>query len=407
MTSLEEDGVTDDQATMDVEKLAQDLGTDLKHGMSLTGATKRLEEDGPNELKKPPVPGFFLLFVMQLTNLIIVLLSVSAVASIIVNGTGSRANEAISYVEGIAIFVIVILNAGIAAWTENSANNALSALAKMSQPTSLVVRDGKLIENPLLDSTAIVRGDIVLLQVGDIVPADIRLMESSELKVNEMLLTGEPDDVAKNFKVKKKSAHGGEAKLTPDTMVFSSCQVTNGSARGVITSIGMNTRVGEIAGMLLGTEKKTMGCLPDTSDSQTPLQVSLQKLGEKIGFMAIGVCATVFIIGTFVTQTKDPTDPSKPPWLVMILISVTLAVAAIPEGIPLCVTISLSKGCDSMVKENVLVRRLAAVETLGSASVVCTDKTGTLTEGKMTMVKMFTAGRLYEVSGKGFDPTIS
>merc|ERR1719191_142526 len=401
MTDIE---VSDDIATMDLEVLAKNLGTHLEKGMSKEGAAKRIAEEGPNELKKPPVPGLLLLFVMQLTNLIIMLLSASAVASIIVNGTGSRANEAISYVEGIAIFVIVILNAGIAAWTENSANSALAALAKMSQPTSSVVRDGKLIENPLLDSTAIVRGDIVLLQVGDIVPADIRLMESSELKVNEMLLTGEPDDVAKNFKVKK-SNHGGEAKLTPDTMVFSSCTVTNGSAKGMVTGIGMGTRVGEIAGMLLGSEKKSMGCLPDTSDSQTPLQVSLQKLGEKIGFMAIGICATVFLIGTFVTETRDPTDPSKPPWLVMILISVTLAVAAIPEGIPLCVTISLSKGCDSMVKENVLVRRLAAVETLGSASVVCTDKTGTLTEGKMTMVKMFTANKLYEVSGKGFDPT--
>merc|ERR1719191_1700858 len=402
MTDIE---VSDDIATMDLEVLAKNLGTHLEKGMSKEGAAKRIAEEGPNELKKPPVPGLLLLFVMQLTNLIIMLLSASAVASIIVNGTGSRANEAISYVEGIAIFVIVILNAGIAAWTENSANSALAALAKMSQPTSSVVRDGKLIENPLLDSTAIVRGDIVLLQVGDIVPADIRLMESSELKVNEMLLTGEPDDVAKNFKVKK-SNHGGEAKLTPDTMVFSSCTVTNGSAKGMVTGIGMGTRVGEIAGMLLGSEKKSMGCLPDTSDSQTPLQVSLQKLGEKIGFMAIGICATVFLIGTFVTETRDPMDPSKPPWLVMILISVTLAVAAIPEGIPLCVTISLSKGCDSMVKENVLVRRLAAVETLGSASVVCTDKTGTLTEGKMTMVKMFTANKLFDVSGKGFDPTI-
>merc|ERR1719311_1577349 len=403
--SVTEMEVNDDIATMDLEVLAKNLGTHLEKGMTSAAASQRAAAEGPNELKKPPVPGLLLLFVMQLTNLIIMLLSASAVASIIVNASGSRSDEAISYVEGIAIFVIVILNAGIAAWTENAANSALAALAKMSQPTSSVERDGKLLENPPLDSTAIVRGDIVLLQVGDIVPADMRLIESSELKVNEMLLTGEPDDVAKSFKIKKSAKHGGEAKLTPDSMVFSSCQVTNGSARGVITSIGMNTRVGEIAGMLLGTEKKTMGCLPDTSDSQTPLQVSLQKLGEKIGFMAIGVCATVFIIGTFVTQTRDPTDPSKPPWLVMILISVTLAVAAIPEGIPLCVTISLSKGCDSMVKENVLVRRLAAVETLGSASVVCTDKTGTLTEGKMTMVKMFTANKLYEVSGKGFDPT--
>merc|ERR1719311_1386622 len=404
--SVTEMEVNDDIATMDLEVLAKNLGTHLEKGMTSAAASQRAAAEGPNELKKPPVPGLLLLFVMQLTNLIIMLLSASAVASIIVNASGSRSDEAISYVEGIAIFVIVILNAGIAAWTENSANSALAALAKMSQPTSSVVRDGRLLENPPLDSTAIVRGDIVLLQVGDIVPADMRLIESSELKVNEMLLTREPDDVAKSFKIKKSAKHGGEAKLTPDSMVFSSCQVTNGSARGVITAIGMNTRVGEIAGMLLGTEKKTMGCLPDTSDSQTPLQVSLQKLGEKIGFMAIGVCATVFIIGTFVTQTRDPTDPSKPPWLVMILISVTLAVAAIPEGIPLCVTISLSKGCDSMVKENVLVRRLAAVETLGSASVVCTDKTGTLTEGKMTMVQLWAASEEFDVSGKGFDPTV-
>merc|ERR1719191_308212 len=166
MTEME---VNDDIATMDLEVLAKNLGTHLEKGMTSNAAALRLTAEGPNELKKPPVPGLFLLFVMQLTNLIIMLLSASAVASIIVNGTGSRSDEAISYVEGIAIFVIVILNAGIAAWTENSANSALAALAKMSQPTSSVVRDGKLLENPLLDSTAIVRGDIVLLQVGDIV----------------------------------------------------------------------------------------------------------------------------------------------------------------------------------------------------------------------------------------------
>merc|ERR1719316_2197721 len=152
-------------------------------------------------------------------------------------------------------------------------------------------------------------------------------------------------------------------------------------------------------------QKKQCGCLPDTSDSQTPLQFSLQKLGVNIGFMAIGVCTVVFIVG-LALGTKDPDNAEKPSWLWMILISVTLAVAAIPEGIPLCVTISLSKGCESMVKRQVLVRRLAAVETLGSASIICTDKTGTLTEGKMTMLKFWASGHMYDVSGKGFDPTV-
>lgn len=147
-----------------------------------------------------------------------------------------------------------------------------------------------------------------------------------------------------------------------------------------------------------------MGCLPDTSDQQTPLQVSLQELGVKIGYLAMAVCVVVWVTG--VALNRQDEERKKPTYIYMTLIAITLAVAAIPEGIPLCVTISLSMGSSSMVKKNVLVRRLAAVETLGSASVICTDKTGTLTEGKMTMVKLWTAGDLFDVSGKGFDPTV-
>jgi len=167
----------------------------------------------------------------------------------------------------------------------------------------------------------------------------------------------------------------------------------------------MNTRVGAIAQMLTGEGPKTQcGCLPDTSDQQTPLQASLQQLGVKIGYLAMAVCALVYVVG--VALGRQDEEKEKPTYIYMLLIAVTLAVAAIPEGIPLCVTISLSKGSSAMVKRNVLVRRLAAVETLGSASVICTDKTGTLTEGKMTMVKLWTSGDLYDVSGKGFDPTV-
>merc|ERR1740121_273995 len=167
----------------------------------------------------------------------------------------------------------------------------------------------------------------------------------------------------------------------------------------------MDTEVGKIAGVMNngGEGKTTCGCLPDTTGNMTPLQESLQRLGVRIGAMAIGVCVFVFLVG-LLRGTKDPEDEDKPTWLYMILISVTLAVAAIPEGIPLCVTISLSFGSTEMQKKQVLVRKLAAVETLGSASVICTDKTGTLTEGKMRTVKMWSAREFFDIEGSGFIP---
>jgi len=153
-------------------------------------------------------------------------------------------------------------------------------------------------------------------------------------------------------------------------------------------------------------KRKTTGfCgLPDTKAGWSPLQVNLEALAVKLGYMAIGVCTIVFIVG-FAMNTKDPESPETPSWLFMVLVAVTLTVAAIPEGLPLCVTISLSAGCSSMVQQNVLMRKIAAVETLGSASIICTDKTGTLTEGKMTLIKMHVGGLDYDISGKGFDPT--
>merc|ERR1719379_801171 len=387
-----------DDATRPIAELFKAQNVTSQKGLSASDAAERLKRDGLNELLKPKPPSLLTLFVMQLLNVIIMLLIASAGASFLVNFTGPDWDKWNSYVEGTAIMGIVILNAGIAAVTENDANNALEALQAMSQPKTTVLRDG---EAQKVDSNKIVRGDIVLLEVGDVCPADLRLITSDELKVNEMLLTGEPDDVAKDSVVKQKAIKT----LTPATMVFSSCLVTNGKAVGVTTETGMRTRVGSIAAMLVNEQQYQCGCLPDTTANQTPLQVSLQKLAEKLGYGAIVVCVLVFFIGLYL-DTRDADNPERPSWLYMILISVTLAVAAIPEGIPLCVTISLSKGCSAMVKRNVLVRKLAAVETLGSASVICTDKTGTLTEGKMTMVKLWCGDELYEVTGKGFDPTV-
>jgi potassium/sodium efflux P-type ATPase len=387
-----------------IEEVAAMFSTDVAQGLTTSKAEEKLKQDGRNELKQEPKPTLLILFVMQLTSFIIVLLIVAAGASVAVNATGPNYADPLSYTTGKAIFVIVLINAGIAAWTEHKAGGALDALAKLAQAAIYVLRDGL---EEKIDTTTIVRGDIVLLGAGDVVPADMHLIEADDLKVSEMALTGEPEDVAKTSKIKEARA-GETQKLTPDNMVFSGCNVTNGKGKGIVVDTGMSTRIGRIAQLIAqkdgGASRKKCGCLPDTSANATPLQNNLESLGRWIGLFAIIVCIGVFIIGTVLGRT-DPVNRDTDAWLYMILISVTLAVAAIPEGIPLCVTISLSLGCKAMANKNVLVRKLAAVETLGSASVICSDKTGTLTEGKMTMVKMWSAGIAYDISGKGFDPT--
>jgi len=397
-----------DPAKLPMEELAANFSTDVNLGLTNLQAEEMLKRDGRNELSMEPKPTLLMLFIMQLTSFIIVLLIVAAGASVAVNATGPHYADPLSYTTGKAIFVIVLINAGIAAWTEHKAGGALDALSKMTQATIYVLRDGSELK---VDTTTIVRGDVVMLGTGDVVPADMRLITADDLKVSEMALTGEPDDVAKTSKLREPK-NGETEKLTPDNMVFSGCSVTNGKGKGIVVDTGMRTRIGRIAQLLVekdekagGKSKKTCFCLPDTSANATPLQNKLESLGRRIGVLAIVVCIGVFVIGTAMDR-RDPTNPSSGAWLYMILIAVTLAVAAIPEGIPLCVTISLSLGCKEMVKKNVLVRKLAAVETLGSASVICSDKTGTLTEGKMTMVNMWTAGHAYDVSGKGFDPTV-
>jgi len=401
--ALEQQEKQREDAEFPIEELAKKYKTSAEKGLSTKKAAEILERDGLNELEKPPKPTLLMLFLMQLTSFIIVLLMVSAAASVMVNATGPNAADPLSYTTGIAIGIIVLINAGIAAWTEHKAGDALEALAKMTQAAIYVLRDGKEVQVPV---PSVVCGDIVVLNTGDVVPADLRLFEAKDFKVSEMALTGEPDDVTKTARVKAKK-EGQPEKLTPETMAFSGCSVTSGVGKGLVTDTGMNTRIGRIAKLISGDEgpKTTCFCFPDTSGNQTPLQQNLNKLGARIGILAIVICVGIFIIG-WATDRRDPTSQESAAWLYMILVSVTLAVAAIPEGIPLCVTISLSLGCSEMVHQEVLVRKIAAVETLGSASVICSDKTGTLTEGKMTMVGMYAAGVTYDVTGKGFDPEV-
>jgi potassium/sodium efflux P-type ATPase len=379
------------------EDICVKLGTNLTQGLKTVAAQERLAIDGKNELEKPPKMGFIMLFLLQLTSFIIILLICAAIASTMVNATGPNAMDALSYTTGIAIFILVILNAGIAAYTEYQAGNALDALAQMSQPEITVFRDAEEKQTPTVD---LVKGDIVFLQTGDVVPADIRLFEAMDVKIDEKALTGEPDDVRKNTKIQV------QTKLTPENMVFSGCPVVSGKCKGIVIHTGMNTRIGDIAKMMASKDKgkkKSCGCIPKTVENQTPMQENVGKLGAIIGVLACVICLIVFFIGLGM-GTQDAKEES-PSWVYMILVSVTLAVAAIPEGIPLCVTISLAIGCKDMVRESVQVRKIAAVETLGSASVICSDKTGTLTQGKMTMTNMWSCGAHYNVSGQGFDPT--
>jgi Ca2+-transporting ATPase len=228
------------------EDICVKLGSNLTQGLKTVAAQERLAIDGKNELEKPPKMGFIMLFLLQLTSFIIILLICAAIASTMVNATGPNAMDALSYTTGIAIFILVILNAGIAAYTEYQAGNALDALAQMSQPEITVFRDAEEKQTPTVD---LVKGDIVFLQTGDVVPADIRLFEAMDVKIDEKALTGEPDDVRKNTKIQV------QTKLTPENMVFSGCPVVSGKCKGIVIHTGMNTRIGDIAKMMASKDK--------------------------------------------------------------------------------------------------------------------------------------------------------
>ncbi|KAL7685735.1 putative P-type ATPase, HAD superfamily, P-type ATPase, transmembrane domain superfamily [Plasmopara halstedii] len=374
-------------AILDEFKVDPTLGLDSKT------ASERLMQYGPNSLERDKRIPLYLIFLLQFANVIIVLLMAASVASIILK----------EYVEGIAIIVIVTLNAIIATFQEHNASNALSALQKMATPQCVVVRDGG--RQVLVPSEELVCGDLVILTTGDIVPADLRLIHSSDFKVNEMILTGESDDVLKKFDAE---VHESD-KLTADNMVFASTSVATGHATGVVVETGMQTRVGSIAALLQEgtTNTQNSNCwhrmMDKCSPKMTPLQLSLHQLGVLMGTVVLGICVIVFVVG-MLRGNANPKDPDRSVTLYIVMIAVSLAVSAVPEGLPMVVTICLSTGTAEMVKKNVLVRKLAAVESLGASSVICTDKTGTLTEGKMTAVKMWSDSVMYDITGIGFTP---
>jgi magnesium-transporting ATPase (P-type) len=344
------------------EALEKMMNTNIKKGLSAAEAKRKLEDPtiGPNVLGKEKVEPLWKIFLDEFKSPVVLMLVGAAVIC----------GLTMQIIEAVAIFGIVVINALVATYTTRNCSNALAALEKMAAPVCKVVRDGQEITIPAAE---VVPGDIFKLKTGDAIPADGRVVEIAELLSNEAPLTGESEDVKKMLMV---GPDGIDDEFSKD-MVFSSTVITNGTATVITTTTGMFTQIGRIAKALQSTEAKL-----------TPLQEALNRLGGQIGGLASLVLIFIMCVA-YLNGYDDPTT-SLPLALELLLLGVSFAVSSIPEGLPMVVTICLSLGCNDMVKRNALVRKLPAVETLGCCSVICSDKTGTLTEGKMTATRMAT-----------------
>ncbi|NMB49635.1 MAG: calcium-translocating P-type ATPase, PMCA-type [Bacteroidales bacterium] len=341
-----------------IDEILQQFGVSVERGLSKDEAKKRFEIHGPNRLETTKQKSTLQIFFDQFKGSMVMILFVAAIISGIIglqNGEG--------FLDTIVILAILVVNAIIGTVEEKKAQSSLEALKKMSAPHSKVLRDGEIIEIP---STEIVPGDIVILETGDIVPADMRLIEAVNLKIQESALTGESVPVEKN-------ADALDAEDIPlgdrKNMAFSTCVVTYGRGKGIVVATGMSTEVGKIAHMLQHAEA-----------TETPMGKRLEQLGKILGYVAIVICCIIFVVGVLYGKNR----------LEMFMMAVSLAVAAIPEGLQIVSTLVLSIGVQRLAKVNAIVRRLPSVESLGSVTVICSDKTGTLTLNKMTVVRGWT-----------------
>lgn len=342
--------------------LMKELGTALETGLSPQEAQSRLAQYGENKLTEKKKKTNLQRFLDQFKDVMILILIAAAIISFVIACINGQPEE---FFEPALIMLIVVLNAVMGVMQESKAEKALDALKSLSAPHARVLRGG---EESVIDAALLVPGDIIRLEAGDFIPADARLLRSVSLKCEESALTGEsvPSEKEADAAVKADAPLGDRS-----NMVFSGCSVTYGTATAVVTGTGMNTEMGKIANLLSNEE-----------DSQTPLQKKLAQMGKYLGVVALAACAIIFVVGL----------TNGIPVLEIFMTSVSLAVSAIPEGLPAIVTIVLSIGVQRMVKKNAIIRRLPAVETLGSASVICSDKTGTLTQNRMTLVKAYTDG---------------
>lgn len=340
-----------------LEEVSKKLKTNINIGLSGEEAQKRFERYGPNNLKEKEKESIFVKFIKQFNDFMIITLIIAAIISAVV----SKLNGEADYIDSIIIVAIVIFNAIMGLVQEQKAEKSLEALKKMSAPNAKVRRNGRVQE---IDATMVVPGDIVILEAGNYVPADCRLINSYNLKIEESALTGETIPSLKDSsKILKENTAMGDL----CNMVFATTIVVNGHGEAIVVETGMNTRVGKIAGMIIEDESP-----------ETPIQKKLAEVGKILAIASIIICVLIFVIGIF----------KKIPIIEMFMTSVGLAVAAIPEGLPAIVTIMLSIGVTKMAKKNSIIRKLPAVETLGSSSVICSDKTGTLTQNKMTVTEV-------------------
>ncbi len=347
--------------------LVDRLQTDPAKGLTAAEAARRLEQYGPNKLQEGKKESLLVKFLNQFKDFMTLILIAAAVISGFMG----------DWVEAVVIIAIVVVNAILGVYQEGQAEKAVEALQKMASPQARVLRDGK---QSMVDSEKLVPGDIVLLEAGDIVPADIRLLESTNLKAEEASLTGESVPVEKNADF---TAEGRIGIGDRENSLYSSTSVTYGRARGLIAATGSHTEIGRIAGRIESIEAE-----------QTPLQENLNKLGKTLGIMVLAICAIVFVVG--IVRGGDVLD--------MFIAAVALAVAAIPEGLNVVTTIVLALGMQRMAERHAIVKKLLAVETLGSVDVICSDKTGTLTQNEMTVTRIYAGDDIYEVSGVGYEP---
>src|SRR5688572_29777126 len=355
------------------------------NGLTTEEAKRRLEHYGHNQLTEAPRPTFLQMLWEQLNNFVVILLIIASVISALLG----------DYVEAAAIMAIVVLNAILGIVQERRAEEALAALKKLAAPDAQVMRDRRRVSVPAYE---LVPGDLVFLEAGNFIPADIRLLEAVNLRVEEASLTGESLAVQKNAAtVLEKNVPLGDRKNT----TFMGTVVSYGRGRGVVTNTGMRTQLGLIATMLQSVETE-----------ETPLQRRLDQLGKSLSVAALILVAIVFIvdlvnstnINLLFTGPVEYVSEFASEITEVFIIAISLAIAAVPEGLPAVVTISLALGMRGMIKRHALIRKLSSVETLGSATVICSDKTGTLTQNEMTVTRLWADGQCVNVTGTGYAP---
>ena len=346
--------------TQGEEEVLKSLGTSVD-GLSTAQAKERLDAYGFNELDEGEKRSLLSKFIDQFKDLMIIILLVAAALSVITEGMHGLTDACI-------ILAVVVLNAAFGVYQEGQAEAAIEALKNMSSPLARVRRDGNIVE---IDSRELVPGDIVLLEAGDVVPADMRLLEAASLKIEEAALTGESVPVEKDI-TETVAADAGIGDRV--NMGYQNSNVTYGRGTGVVTNTGMYTEVGKIADMLANAD-----------ESQTPLKQSLEQLSKSLTYLIVAIALVTFLVSVFI-RGEQPLEG--------LMVAVALAVAAIPEGLPAIVTILLSLGTTTLAKRNSIVRKLPAVETLGSTEIIASDKTGTLTMNQMTVEKVYTNGQL-------------